>query len=281
MRNVVVVAAVAAMVMTPVLAQGQEWRTVTMSRQLESNDEVRVQVEYGAGRFTVRSVDEGLLYRMNLRYDEDHFEPVADLSGDRLRLGVESRGRSIRVGKREAGQLDLELARGVPMELDLEFGAVQADIDLAGLALTELALSTGASESEVTVSELNPVRMSRATFEAGAAEFTVLQLGNLNTDRIEVDAGVGSITLGFDGRWQRDARVDIEMGLGSLELRVPEGLGVRLRKDSFLTSLDSEGLIKRGDVYESLDFDDAEHRIEIDLDAAFGSVSVVWIEPGN
>lgn len=281
MRNVVVVAAVAAMVMTPVLAQGQEWRTVTMSRQLESNDEVRVQVEYGAGRFTVRSVDEGLLYRMNLRYDEDHFEPVADLSGDRLRLGVESRGRSIRVGKREAGQLDLELARGVPLELDLEFGAVQADIDLAGLALTELALSTGASESEVTVSELNPVRMSRATFEAGAAEFTVLQLGNLNTDRIEVDAGVGSITLGFDGRWQRDARVDIEMGLGSLELRVPEGLGVRLRKDSFLTSLDSEGLIKRGDVYESLDFDDAEHRIEIDLDAAFGSVSVVWIEPGN
>lgn len=281
MRNVVVVAAVAAMVMTPVLAQGQEWRAVTMSRQLESNDEVRVQVEYGAGRFTVRSVDEGLLYRMNLHYDEDHFEPVADLSGDRLRLGVESRGRSIRVGKREAGQLDLELARGVPLELDLEFGAVQADIDLAGLALTELALSTGASESEVTVSELNPVRMSRATFEAGAAEFTVLQLGNLNTDRIEVDAGVGSITLGFDGRWQRDARVDIEMGLGSLELRVPEGLGVRLRKDSFLTSLDSEGLIKRGDVYESLDFDDAEHRIEIDLDAAFGSVSVVWIEPGN
>ena len=40
------------------------------------------------------------------------------------------------------------------------------------------------------------------------------------------------------------------MGLGSLELLVPEGLGIRLRKDSFLASLDSEGLIKRGDVYE-------------------------------
>lgn len=277
----VAVAAMAAMVMTPMTAEGQAWRTVTMSQQLESNDEVRVQVEFGAGRFTVRSVDEGLLYRMNLKYDEDSVEPVAELSGNRLRLGVESLGRSTRIRNRESGELELELARGVPMELDLKFGAVRADIDLAGLALTDLELSTGASESRVTISEPNPIPMRSASFEAGAAELAATQLGNLNAERIEIDAGVGSITLGFGGRWERDARVNIDMGLGALELRIPEGLGVRLRKDSFLTALDSEGLIKRGDVYESLDYEDAEYRIDIDLDAAFGSVSVVWIDPDN
>ena len=182
---------------------------------------------------------------------------------------------------RQAGELELELARGIPIDLDLEFGAVKADIDLAGLALTDLDLSAGASESLITVSEPNPVPMGTASFEAGAAEFHVTQLGNLNAERIEVDAGVGSITLGFGGRWKQDARVSIDMGLGSLELRIPEGLGVRLRKDSFLTALDSEGLIKRGDVYESLDFEDADYRIVIDLDAAFGSVTVVWIDPTN
>ena len=277
----VMMAAVAAMVVTPALGEGQEWRDVTMSQQLESNDELRVHVEYGAGRFTVRSVDNGLLYRMNLRYDEDHFEPVAELSGDRLRIGVESVGRNMSVRNREAGELDLELARGLPMELDLEFGAVRADIDLAGLALLDLDLSTGASESQVTISEPNPVPMEMASFEAGAAKFEAHQLGNLNTERIGVDAGVGSIVLGFGGRWERDARVSIDIGLGALELRIPEGLGVRLRKDSFLTALDSEGLIKRGDVYESLDYDDADYRIDIDVDAAFGSVSVVWIHPDN
>ncbi|MGB1841632.1 MAG: toast rack family protein, partial [Longimicrobiales bacterium] len=123
MMRKVAVAAMAAMVMTPMTAEGQAWRTVTMSQQLESNDEVRVQVEFGAGRFTVRSVDEGLLYRMNLKYDEDSVEPVAELSGNRLRLGVESLGRSTRIRNRESGELELELARGVPMELDLEFGA--------------------------------------------------------------------------------------------------------------------------------------------------------------
>lgn len=276
MRRLLVVATALAAI-APAAAQGQSWRTVTMSRQLEDNDQVRVQVEYGAGHFSVRSIDGGLLYRMNLRYDEDSFEPVADFSGDRLRLGVESVRRNVNLKGREAGDLELELARGVPMELDLEFGAVRADIDLGGLALTGLELSTGASESLVSVSEPNPTRMGSARFEVGAADFTVRDLGNLNAERIDFDAGIGSITLGLDGRWQRDARIGIDMGLGSLELLVPEGLGLQLRKDSFLTALDSEGLIKRGDVYESPDFDDAERRVVIELDAAFGSVSVVWI----
>jgi hypothetical protein len=190
---------------------------------------------------------------------------------------VESVRRNVKTRGRQSGRLDLELARGVPMDLDLEFGAVRADIDLGGLVLTGLDLSTGASQSIVDVSEPNRGSMSTASFEVGAAEFTARHLGNLNAERIDVDAGVGSLMLWLTGEWERDAQVSIDMGLGSLELMVPEGLGVRLRKDSFLTALDSEGLVKRGDVYESLDYDDADRRVTIDLDAAFGSVRVVWV----
>lgn len=275
-KDVLGVALAAAMIL-PTVAQAQEWRTVTMSRQLESRDAIDVEIDYGAGYFSVRSIDEGLLYRMNLEYDEEKFEPVAERSGSLLRLGVETRGRRISLGGRNAGSLDLELARGVPMDLEINFGAVQAELDLGGLSLTDLDLSTGASESTVTVSEPNPLSMSSATFSVGAAEFEVTGLGNLNAERIDVNAGVGSITLGLDGEWEGDARLSIDMGLGSLEIHVPEGLGIRLRKDSFLTSLDSEGLIKRGDVYESPDFDEADYRVTIDLAAAFGSVAVVWI----
>lgn len=277
MRRSMIAAAAAALLTLPLAAEGQNWKTVTMSQQLEGENDLRVSVRYGAGRFSIRSVAGGLLYRMHLEYDENRFEPVAEYSANRLELGVETRRRGLDIDTDEAGELRLELARGVPMDLDLEFGAVKADLDLGGLALTDLDLRTGASESDIDVSEPNPSRIETARFEVGAAEFTARNLGNLNADRIEVDAGVGSITLGFEGRWRRDTRVDIDMGLGSLELRVPEGLGIRLRKDSFLTSLDSEGLVKRGDVYESLNFDAADRRVTIELDAAFGSVSVVWI----
>ncbi len=271
------VAAAAALLALPPVAEGQDWKTVTMSQRLDGEDDVSVSVRYGAGLFSIRSVDGGLLYRMHLEYDEDRFEPVAEYSGNRLELGVETRRRGLDIDTDEAGELRLELARGIPMDLDLEFGAVKAELDLGGLALTDLDLRTGASESEVDVSEPNPSRIGTARFEVGAAEFTARNLGNLNADRIEVDAGVGSINLGLEGRWQRDAHLDIDMGLGSPQTRSPEALGLRPRKDSILTSLDSQGLVKRGDVYESLDWNHADRRVTIELDAAFGSVSVVWV----
>lgn len=262
----------------PIAVSAQSWRTVTMSRQLSGEDRLSVDVSYGVGHFKVRPAEEGVLYSMQLRYDEEVFEPHADYGRNRLDVGVENVGKSIRLGKdRSGGEMDLALARGVPMDLDLEFGAVRADLDLGGLALTRLDLSTGASESTVDVSEPNPTEMRNATFEVGAADFTVRHLGNLNARHIDVSAGVGEVTLWFNGNWRQDAAVSIDMGLGSLQLRIPEGLGVRLQKDSFLTSLDSEGLVKRGDAYYSLDWESAEHKITVDLNAAFGSVKVLWV----
>jgi hypothetical protein len=248
-----------------------------MSRQVASEDAVDVRVRFGAGRLTVRPADQGVLYRMQLRYDEETFQPVADFDGSRLKLGVESVKGSVRWKGKENQEMALSLARGLPMALDLEFGAVRADMDLGDLRLTSLSLSTGASESDVDFSAPNPERMSTATFRVGAADFEVTNLGNLNAERISVDAGVGSVVLDFQGEWQGDADVTVDMGLGSLELRFPEGLGVRLVKDTFLTSLDAQGLVKRGNSYYSVDWEEARHRVTVSVDAAFGSIGVVWV----
>lgn len=270
--------AVAALAALPASGAAQSWRNVSMSRQISGEDHVRVQVTYGAGTFKLNTAeDPDILYRMQLRYDEDVFEPHADYENGRLHLGVEGLGKSIHIGKKSGGELDLALTRSVPMDLRLEFGAVRANLNLGGMSLSRLELSTGASESDVDVSEPNPVEMRTATFEVGAADFEARHLGNLNARHIDVSAGIGGVTLWFNGQWQQNASVSINMGLGSLELRVPEGLGVKLSKDSFLTALDSEGLVKRGDSYYSLDWDTADRKIDIDLDAAFGSVKVVWV----
>ena len=257
---------------------GQEWKDVTMSRRLDGTAPVRAQVSYGAGTFTLRSTPERLLYRMSLRYDERAFEPRAEFRGNRLILGLEGTGGRFSLNRTDgSGSMALELGRGVPLDLDLEFGAVKANVDLGGLSLTRLELSTGASESIIEVSEPNPSVLSEADFEVGAADFTLRNLGNLGAERIDVQAGVGKVALWLDGAWRTNGRLSIDMGLGALELHVPEGLGIRIRKDSFLTSFDPEGLVKRGDSYYSLDWEEAERNVTIDLNAAFGSVQVIWI----
>ncbi len=257
--------------------QAQTWRSVTMSRQLAEEEDLDVRVKFGAGQLSISPAEAGTLYRMHLRYDEEIFSPVAEYEGNILKLGVDAEKRSIRWGKNDGQEMELFLARTVPMKLDLEFGAVRADLDLGGIQMTELELSTGASESRIEFSEPNPVRMTEANFEVGAADFHLLTLGNLNAQEINVDAGVGNVVLDFQGQWQRDAHVIVDMGLGALELRFPEGLGVQLVKDTFLTSLDSEGLVKRGDTYLSLDWDEAPYKVTVEVNAAFGSVDVVWV----
>lgn len=272
------VAAAVVLGAAPEPADAQNWRETTVSRQLEGAAPVRTEVTYGAGTLTLRGTDEPLLYRMRIRYDADVFSPVSDFSGNRLKVGVEGTGSRVRVGRNTGGgSLDLELARGVPMDLALQFGAVKADVDLGGLALTGLELATGASESRIAVSAPNPSRLGTAQFKVGAADFSLSGVGNLSADRIEVQTGVGQVRLALDGAWRHDAELSVEMGLGSLRLSIPEGLGVRVRKDSFLTSFDPEGLVKRGDAYYSLDWETAERKVTIDLNAAFGSVQVLWI----
>ena len=279
-RRLLATPLVAALLVTGTWSEtpAQEWRTVTMSRQLSGERDLQVRVRYGAGRFRVAPAEPGLLYRMELRYDEESFEPVADYRAGRLELGVEGTGRDVNIDRGDAGELDVRLARNVAMDLDLEFGAVRADLDLGGLMLEGLELTTGAAEARVEISEPNPISMDRAEFHVGAAQFEARGLGNLHARRILVKAGVGNVELDFTGDWQEDAHVEVEMALGALELRFPRGVGVRLEKDAFLTAVDADEMVKRdGDTWYSTNWETAERRITVEVDAAFGGIDVRWV----
>ena len=56
-------------------------------------------------------------------------------------------------------------------------------------------------------------------------------------------------------------------------------MGVRVNKDTFLMSFDSQELVKRGDAYYSLDWNRAEHRLTLQIDGALGSIDLTWVEP--
>lgn len=258
------------------VAEGQSWRTVNSSRRVSGEDDLSVRVKYGAGQFTVNPAAHGFLYEMTLTYDEDHFEPLSEYTSGRLTLGIEGTRKNIDIDGDNKSRLDLTLTRDVPMDLVLEFGAVKADFDLTGVALRNLSITTGASESEMVISEPNPVAMEELEIEVGAASFEARGLGNLNAKQIHLKAGVGNVELDFTGAWKRDGEISVNMGLGSLTLTLPREVGVRLIKDTFLTGLDAEGLEKRDGDYYSENWASAEIQLVIEVEAAFGNIEVKW-----
>ncbi len=258
-------------------AGAQDWRTVTSLRQFNGEDALRVIVEYGAGTLSIAPGSSNALYRATMRYDANSFKPVTRYASGVVRLGVD--GGSVKGRNLKSGRLDITLGQQVPLTLDLKFGAAQANVELGGLRVNELKISTGASETNLNVAELNPINCSEMKLEVGAAAFRASRLGNLNCSRVNVSGGIGDVTLDFNGAWRVDSHVDIDMGLGSLTLRVPRGLGVSVRKKGVLASFDSQQLVKRGDTFYSENWESAGNRVTFNIDAALGSIRMVWVEP--
>jgi len=261
--------------------RAQRWKTVVSSRQVTNEEALRVNLEYGAGTLTVRRGDAGTPYRVVLRYDEDTAEPVADYEAGTLNVGM-SVAKGWRLGKaafgnRSAGNsVELQIGPDVPVELHLSFGAGEAELDLTGIPVRDLELSTGASESTLRVDEANPEIMESARFNVGVAEFRIRGLGNLNAKEVSLKAGLGSVTLDLDGEWPAECRLSLEMGLGALNLRTPESLGIRLRhQESWLATVDFNGLVRHGDTWLSPNWNSADRQLEIDVTAALGSIDLV------
>lgn len=269
-------AAVLVAVLAPTAAHAQDWRTISQSRAFGGEDALKVDIAYGAGQLELRPGADGMLYRARLRYDAETFTPDLAYRNGRLSLDIE--GGNIKGRNMRSGNLNVALGTAVPIDLDLKFGAAEATLDLGGLRLSRLHIATGASKTLLTVDRANPQVCRSVELEVGAAQFEATGLGNLRTERLSVSGGVGEVTLDFTGRWDTDMVADIDMGLGSLTLRVPRGLGVQVRKSGLLAGFDSEGLIKRGDVYLSDNWERADHRLTINLDAALGAIRVAWVD---
>src|SRR5262245_27180653 len=258
-------------------AAAQDWRTITTLRRFAGEDVLHVNVEYGAGRLVITPGAANSLYRATLRYDANVYRPLNSYNDGELNIGITG-GKISGSRNMKAGRLDLALGTAVPLDLALKFGAAEADLELGGLRLQKATIQTGASDTNVRISRPNPVTCTTARFEVGAARFEAEGLRNLNCEDLSFSGGVGDVALDFTGNWRTDGTVDIDMGLGSLTLRLPKGLGVSVHKSSVLASFDSQGLIKRGQVYYSEGFDKSERKLNINIDAALGSIKVLWVD---
>jgi hypothetical protein len=261
--------------------QAQTRRPFTTFRQLHGESRLAVRLEYAAGDLRVAPARGSDLYRMDLSYDQDRYVPVSDYSAGNgsVILGLRPAGEGgVRVVSRDqlAQLATVSLSPTPDLTLDLALGAANSDVELGGLRITNLRVKTGASRAVIRFSQLNPVRCELATIGAGAAEVSVLGLGNSRCDDIQFEGGVGKVLLDFGGTWKSSSRVEVKMALGEVTLRLPRKAGVRLRMDRFLSSFEPVGLVRRGNEFQSADYDRRPQHLDLDLTTAMGGVNVEW-----
>jgi hypothetical protein len=263
------------------IASAQSMRPFSTFRQQHGETRLRVNLQYAAGVLRVSPGSLTELYRMDVSYDPDRFVPRSDFDAARgqVLLGVETAGRG---GLRVVSQNQLrQMAKvwfspSVDLALDVGLGAVDADVELGGLRLTDLNLETGASRAVIRFSQPNGTRCQHAQLSAGAAELSVIGLGNSRCDRIDFEGGVGKVALDFGGTWTASSDVEVKMAMGELTLRLPRQVGVRLTLDNFLSSFHPSGLVRRGNSFESPGYARDNRHLDIAVTSAVGQVRVEW-----
>jgi len=258
-------------------AAAQTWRTIDASRQLRDTSAISVRLEYGAGTLELRPTTGSSLYQMNVRYDAERSEPISryDASARSLTLGVRSHGMHLRGGNNQTGSMHAELSNRVPMDLSIELGAVEADIQLGGLRLTDLTVKSGAADVAVRFDQPNPDRVRSMTLEVGAASLKLVRAGNSGVERVNANVGVGALDLDLGGDLTHDVEVSGSLAMGSFTLRVPRDVGVSVDASTFLADFDKTGLVKRGDLWYTPGYEEARRHVRVRVKAFLGGFTVV------
>jgi hypothetical protein len=193
----------------------------------------------GAGELELRAVDQEPLLEASFEFNRERNRPEVDyrLIGDKGRLEVRhARRRGVHFGTTR-NRWDLRLSRAVPVELAVDLGAGQSDLDLRGLELERLDIDMGVGEMTLDL-QGGHERSFDVKIDGGVGSAT-LHLPTEVGVRVKVDGGLGSVNAhGLtkrSGAYVNDAygrsgvtiEVDIDAGIGSLDLRCEPSARIR------------------------------------------------------
>jgi hypothetical protein len=208
-------------------------------------------------------------------------------SGGDGRLSVRSnqedgQGFSILGNRKQAPLKDvwsISISRDQPCMIDVEFGLGSGSAEFGGLNLEELKFATGLSDVEVTFSSPCPGQARLVDLATGLGSMEVRGLSNLRMGKLQFAGGLGSAVLDFSGTYRQDLAVSLDVGMGSLDLRVPENIGVKIRHDdNFLSSHEFDRLERTSnDTWYSTNWRDGPGNLSFQLSVGMGSVDLEWI----
>ncbi len=279
-RNYVLLAGVVLIFATAAWAANE---TVTKKIDMQGASELVVDGDLGAGTFTIvpKDIEEGAIVNINYNEQRVGYSVESEIKKGKCFLSFESEHHNKHNFNSEDNIWDITLSTRYSTSVKLDLGACDADLDFGGVPLTELNLDIGAASGKIDFSKPNPGTLDEINIDAGASSVKLLSLGNANFRNMSFSGGAGSFDLDFRGKLRGKSEADIEIGLGSADIILPEGTAVRIETNggNWFSSIDFD---KRGldevddNVYESPDFDKAESKIVLNLEVGMGSIDIVW-----
>lgn len=195
----------------------------TFSVSMQNAKTVKYNFSHGAGQIEIKG---GAPAGMALLGSAgDGVSEKSRLVGDRLEVRVEAGASFIPFIGPSGGVWRFQLTQDVPVNVKVETGASQLDMDLTDVLASEIRLQTGASNSNVTL----PARgASYMDLEAGAASVGI-RIPDGVSGRIRIKEGLTSLNIDKSRFPQVDSRLyqsaDYDTAVNRAEISIEAGVG--------------------------------------------------------
>ena len=209
--------------------------TEAISQPLEGAKQARVTLDAGVARLNLTAghnpdkLIEGTLRVSKRAKLKVTYERQGDLG--RFKLKQKSRGLGfLSFGKRNP-KWDLKLTSEIPVDLEVDTGVGQSDLDLRGMQITSLDVDTGVGQTTVILPAKGNLKVD---MDGGVGE-VIIRIPETLAARIHAKSGIGSVDVSGPfkkegGDWVSDnyatasdkVDLDISGGIGSIDIEVIE-----------------------------------------------------------
>lgn len=243
-----------------------------------------ISISYGLGELTIGSSNKKDIIEGSITYDSRRIIPIVKIesvssSGVLMIKTKKNHNKdSYRYKLRNFDNaMEFYFPPQIKTDLFLDFGVGDAEIDLTNISITKLNINCGLSDVELIINKRNNVICQSVSIENGLGDLSVFGLGNLAAKRIDINIGLGSADIDFSGDRIYDMDVNVDVGLGSLDMILPKKANIKIYVDSsFLSSVDIYGLKqKKNKLWVSPNWKSSYPTITMDVNVGIGSVDIV------
>ncbi len=212
-------------------SSGSQKTSVDETFELQGATDAKIDLGMGAGELTVGSSDSSALAEASFDYRTADMRPQTtyDVSGSTGQLTISQPNVRYKLGQASPYSWDVNLGKGIPMELLVQMGAGSSDLNLSELDVRKLTLRLGAGETKVDLTGPRPNSLV-GDIQAGVGQLTIVLPKDVGVKVTGRKSGIGSFEAdGF--KTYGDSFVNDAYGKTptSIELTVMRGVGdVRL-----------------------------------------------------
>lgn len=144
------------------------------------------------------------------------------------------------------------------------------EVEIKHKGSTKLGLSNIKNTWAIQLNDSIPMDL---TVETGAS-LANLDLQGLQLEKLDIEAGVGDLTVNLGGDWKKSFTTTIETGVGQTTVILPSKVGVKLTTEKGIGSSNVEGLMSKGNgVYVNEAYDKADVVLEVNSELGIGEIT--------